>query len=309
MFRPIVRQRSGITFLAEGDANTRYFHLEACHRGRKKRIDQLEHQGMHIVNDLRAQVFFQHFDGILGSQVHRSSLLNFDVLWLQSISHASLDFCFSERVIWNVIKAMPPDKAPRPDGFTGRFYQVSWPIIKGDVVRAFNAFWLLDSRSFHLVNQAFMVLLRKKKDACHVTDFRPISLIHNVSKLIAKVLSARLAPHMLQLVQPNQSMFIRGRMIHDNFRAVQLKAKLLHARKRASILLKVDIVKAFDTVIWTFLLDLLHHMRFSRRWINWISVLLSILSTKILLSGQEGNRICHARGLRQGYFLCWSWKF
>jgi hypothetical protein len=89
-------------------------------------------------------------------------------------------------------------------------------------------------------------------------------------------------------------------VIHDNFRVVQSSVKLLHAQRTSSILLKVDIVKAFDTVNWSFLHDLLHHLSFSRRWINWLSYLLSTASIKIIVNEQTGQRICHARGLRQG---------
>jgi hypothetical protein len=149
---------------------------------------------------------------------------------------------------------MPAEKAPESDGFT--FYQTAWPIIKHDIMRAFHALWSLDYRSFYLVNQVYMVLLRKKKDAAVVTDYRPISLIHSFSKLFAKVLSLWLTPLMLKLVKPNQSAIIRGRAIQDNFWTVQASAKLLHARRRACILLKVDIAKASNTVNWTFLLDL-----------------------------------------------------
>jgi hypothetical protein len=55
-------------------------------------------------------------------------------------------------------------------------------------------------------------------------------------------------------------------VIHDNFRVVQSSVKLLHAQRTSSILLKVDIVKVFDTVNWSFLHDLLHHLGFSRNW-------------------------------------------
>lgn len=41
-------------------------------------------------------------------------------------------------------------------------------------------------------------------------------------------------------------------------------------------------------------------MGFSRRWIDWIAILLSSANTKILLKGNAGKRICHGRGLRQG---------
>jgi hypothetical protein len=64
-----------------------------------------------------------------------------------------------------------------------------------------------------------------------------------------------------------------GRAIHDNFRDVQLSAKLLHARCTPFVLLKLDIAKAFNTVNWAFLHALLRHLGFSHRWINWVSCL------------------------------------
>jgi hypothetical protein len=81
------------------------------------------------------------------------------------------------------------------------------------------------------VNQTYIVLLRKKKEVVCVKDCRPISLIHSISKLVTKVLSKRLTPLMNSLVQPNQSAFIRGRAMCDNFRVVQSSVKLLHARR------------------------------------------------------------------------------
>jgi len=145
-----------------------------------------------------------------------------------------------------------------------------------------------------------MVLLKKKEGATTLHDFRPISLIHSFAKLFTKALARRLSRHMGSLVRLNQSAFITGRLIHENFKAVQLTASLLHRKKIPCALFKVDIAKAFDSVDWRFLLAILKHMGFSRRWINWISLILSTASTKIILNGNLGQLICHMRGLRQG---------
>ena len=102
-----------------------------------------------------------------------------------------------------------------------------------------------------------MILLRKKDDATLLGDFRPISLIHSFAKLFTKVLARRLAPHMNSLVRTNQSAFIAGRLIHENFKAMQLTAKLLHRKKIPCALYKIDIAKAFDSLDWTFLLKVL----------------------------------------------------
>jgi hypothetical protein len=50
----------------------------------------------------------------------------------------------------------------------------------------FNAFWSLDGRSFHLVNDALLVLPRTKSDADSIKDYRPISLMHSFCKMITE---------------------------------------------------------------------------------------------------------------------------
>ena len=299
--RTLVRQRSRITFLAEGDANTRFFHLQACHRSRKGHISKLRTEETVLFReDEMADAVFQHFENMLGTRGIQNNYINFEELGLPSVGDTMLDHCFSEEEIWQAIGEMPNDKAPGPDGFTGLFFKTAWPIIKHDILRAFQAIWALDGRSFYLVNQAYMVLLRKKNDASSIGDYRPISVIHSFAKLLTKVLARRLAPHMKDLVKLNQSAFILTRLIHENCKAVQLSAKFLHRKRVPSALIKVDIAKAFDTVNWRFLLSLLRHLGFSRRCLDWILLILSSASTKVILNGSPGRRICHARGLRQG---------
>jgi hypothetical protein len=149
---------------------------------------------------------------------------------------------------------MPHDHAPGPDGFNGLFYKVAWLIIKLDVL---NALWSLDARSFHLLNDVLMILLRNNPAPSHLKDYRPISLMHSFSKLFAKCLARRLAPQLKDMVALNQSAFIKGRAIHDNFRTIQLTCRWLHSKNFPSVLLKVDIAKAFDSVAWPFLIEVL----------------------------------------------------
>ena len=115
-----------------------------------------------------------------------------------------------------------------------------------------------------------MVLLHKTQAPDGLKDYRPINLIHSIGKLFAKGLALRLAPRIPEIIKINQSAFIRGRRIHENFRAVQLTCRWLHARRCPTMLLKVDLAKAFDTVAWPFLLEVLEHIGFPQRWRDWI---------------------------------------
>ena len=153
---------------------------------------------------------------------------------------------------------------------------------------------------FRLLNSAFITRLPKKVDAVEIKIFRPISLIHSFAKLVTKLMANRLAPLLPSLVSANQSAFVRGRRIHDNFMLVQQMVKSLHKKKEAHILLKLDISKAFDSVSWSFLLEVLRKVGFGQRWRDLICLILSTSSTQILVNGEPGDTIYRHRGLRQG---------
>uniref|UniRef100_A0A8R7V443 Reverse transcriptase domain-containing protein n=2 Tax=Triticum urartu TaxID=4572 RepID=A0A8R7V443_TRIUA len=81
---------------------------------------------------------------------------------------------------------------------------------------------------------------------------------------------------------------------------VQGTVRRLHALRNPTVLLKPDISKAFDSVQWPFLIEVLHIMGFSTRWIGWICGLLTMSSTRIMLNGVPGKPIYNQCGLQQG---------
>ena len=62
----------------------------------------------------------------------------------------------------------------------------------------------------HSFNEANIVLLPKKQDPTTISDYRSISLINSLTKVITKILATRLAPHMNELVSLAQNAFIKG---------------------------------------------------------------------------------------------------
>jgi hypothetical protein len=165
---------------------------------------------------------------------------------------------------------------------------------------AMSAVWSRKMMGFSVLNIAYITLLPKKDDAEHPKDFRPISLVHSFAKLLTKILANRLAGQLHQMVSPNQSAFIKGRFIQNNFMLVQQTVLFLHQQKQPCVLLKLDISKAFDSVAWPFLLEVMHHMGFGSIWRDIISGLLCSSTTQVLMNGFPGMRISHRRGLRQG---------
>lgn len=82
-------------------------------------------------------------------------------------------------------------------------------------------------------------------------------MIHSISKIFSKLLANRLASLLPSLVSKCQSAFVQKRCIHDNFLHVQNLIKELHRSSTPGLFLKLDISKAFDSVGWAYLLEVL----------------------------------------------------
>jgi hypothetical protein len=119
------------------------------------------------------------------------------------------------------------------------------------------------------VNLAYLTLIPKKTEASYPGDFRSVSLIHSLAKLLTKILANRLAPELDKLVSTSQSAFIKNLCIQDNFLMVNQTVKLLQRKNISSPFLKLDIKKAFYSVSWAFLMEVLHHMGLDRFGVIW----------------------------------------
>jgi len=71
--------------------------------------------------------------------VDRDETVNLSELNMPSIALNDLEAPFSEEEVWKTVRSLPSDKAPGPDGFTGKFYKVCWQIIKLDIMSAISA--------------------------------------------------------------------------------------------------------------------------------------------------------------------------
>lgn len=81
---------------------------------------------------------------------------------------------------------------------------------------------------------------------------------------------------------------------------VRSLARYYHRTKTPACLIKLDISKAFDTVCWEYLLEMLVQRGFSNRWNGWLAALFRTSSSVVMLNGSPGPSISHQRGLRQG---------
>nr|GEU71512.1 RNA-directed DNA polymerase, eukaryota, reverse transcriptase zinc-binding domain protein [Tanacetum cinerariifolium] len=191
------------------------------------------------------------------------------------------------------------DKSPGPDGFTFIFLKKFWPIVGGDVTNAVKEFF--NSSSFPKgCNSSFIALVPKVMDAKHLNDFRPISLIGCQYKIIGKILANRLSLMIGDIVSQEQSAFIKGRQIMDGSLNLNEVISWCKARKDQILLFKVDFQKAYDSVRWDHLDDILGKFDFGNKWRGWIRGCLHYSKASVLVNGSPTNGFSFHRGLRQG---------
>ena len=125
-----------------------------------------------------------------------------------------MELTFSEEEIHSALMEMNGNKALGPDGFTVTFWQACWDFVNEEILELFKEFY--DQSSFaKSLNTTFLVLIPKKGGAEDLEDFRPISLLGRLFKLLANVLANRLKKVLGNVVYVDQNDFVRGRQILD----------------------------------------------------------------------------------------------
>jgi signal recognition particle GTPase len=138
LLRTVAHLRSRIGWL--GDANAHLFHLHARHQKRKNFIAKLTSEDRVTTSHKdKEEILLNIYENLIGSNVQWTHTNDLAALELQHHDLHMLDASISKEKVWNTIKQLLLDKAPRADGFIGKFYHSCWPIINADITRPITA--------------------------------------------------------------------------------------------------------------------------------------------------------------------------
>jgi hypothetical protein len=147
-----------------GDENTSFFHSMATIRFQKNTISTLSREDGSVATEHheKAGLLWHSFKQRLGVSTPISSTFDFSPYLNRLEDLEVMSSPFTNEEIDLVVAHMPNDRSPRPDGFSGFFLKIWWPIIKYDFYILCQEFWDC-SVNLQSINNSFITLIPKLK--------------------------------------------------------------------------------------------------------------------------------------------------
>nr|GEY93057.1 RNA-directed DNA polymerase, eukaryota [Tanacetum cinerariifolium] len=294
-------QKVKIQWAIEGDENSKFFHGIINRKRANLDIKGVMVDGECMDDPSRVKEEFRsHFATRFQAPGVNRSRLNFRFPnRLNPDQVAKLENPITRDEIRNAMWACGENKSPGPDGFTFEFFRKFWNIIGSDLCVAIE--WFFDHSSFTKgCNSSFVALIPKTHDPKFVSDYRPISLIRCLYKVVTKILATRLSMVIFDLISDVQTAFLPNRQILDGpFIINELLSSFQHKKQQAMVF-KVDFAKAYDSIRWDYLDDVLRSFCFGSKWCSWISGSLISGMASILFNGSPTSEFQFHCGVKQG---------
>ncbi|KAJ0575090.1 putative RNA-directed DNA polymerase [Helianthus annuus] len=296
-----MQQKSRVRWASKGDENSAYFHRVMNGRKAANDIPGLNIDGQWITkpNLVKREVvkyFRNHFS---------EKFVSRPVLVCNNLSVISLEDArllvrpFSKEEIRKAAFDCGSDRAPGPDGFNFNFIKFFWNDLEDDFFKMFSNFHETGEIS-RGCSTAFITLIPKTTSPVGLKDYRPITLVGVISKIISKVLSERLKAIMGKIISDTQTAFLKDRFILDGPLVINELYGWIKKTGRKGFLLKIDFEKAYDNVNWEFLLSILDQMGFPSKWCLWVKGILHSARSAILVNGSPTFDFQCQKGVRQG---------
>ena len=147
-----------------------------------------------------------------------------------------------------------------------------------------------------------MITLIPKEDGSllDLSNWRPITLLNGDLKIASKAIAKRIEPTLPNLIHSDQTGFVKGRYIGENIRLISNIMDYTSLQSLPGILTSLEFRKAFDSIVWPFIMKTLDHLNFGRGIKRWVNIFYTNIESAVQNNGFITSWFKPSKGVRQG---------
>lgn len=296
--------RSRAQWYEEGEINSKYFFGLEKRTSSIKSINRLELSNGSISqnSDVILEEMKRYYETLYTSVKINDSQFPSLPQPPKPISQNNIDVMdkeLTEEELLKVIKSLPNNKTPGEDGLPAEFYKLFWINIKSLLLASYR--FSLQQGSLSITQRrGVLCLIPKKSDPLKLKNWRPISLLNQDYKILTKAIAERLKPSLHEIINHNQSGFLKGRYIGQNIVNILDVLYYTEQNEIPGVLISIDFEKAFDKLEWSFIYKCLTYFQFPEKIKFWISTLYNNIQSCVTNNGWQSDYFTLQRGVRQG---------